>query len=313
MSLTAPSRSPATLPWFARRLWVSDKARDTWEPVLTEFAECWRQLEWLSVAEGVRPCATFFVSQSELAALAGMLKDYGLSATTLTAEVCEVPRQKEKMLRYRVVIGRRRDANEFAWAWEQKNDEAIGRFLGYPECCTAFHASLVKDEIADGLWRVAKHSAHAVAENQEHEVRTGVVPETNPFWRSLGVQLTAHLSCRFECEESVALGRKFVECGRHAGYGALMDRALEMLSWPVEWSSLHGIAEVRTPVLKICQPAEPSFEKRIIRLRSDRFPELGAHALYERLTGAPKKAPARGRAHAETAVPATSAVTAAAV
>ncbi len=30
-----------------------------------------------------------------------------------------------------------------------------------------------------------------------------------------------------------------------------MDRLLEILSWPVEWSVLHGIAAVKAPVLKV--------------------------------------------------------------
>jgi hypothetical protein len=283
-----------TLPWFVRRLWVSDKARDTWEPVLTEFAECWRQLEWLSVVEQVRPCATFFVSQKELAAVASLLKDYGLRATTLSAVVCDLPGGKQKGLRYRAAVGRRRDLPEFSWAWKQGDDRAIGRFLGYPECCCAAFAGAAQATAADDIWRMASTTAQAAP--GMHDVQLALTPETNVLWRSVGLMLTPHVPCRFDCMDSIALARKFVECGRHAGYGSLMDRVIEMLSWPAEWNALNGIAEIRTPVVKLCLPTPPRYEKLTVMLRSDKYPELGAHALQTRLTGSARKPPSRAPA-----------------
>lgn len=284
-----PSPTPhAALPWFVRRLWVSDKACSTWEPFFREFSACWRQLEWLTVADRTRPCATFFVSQKELAALASLLKDYGLAATTLATDVCNVPGSQDEMLRYRAAVGRRRDLRELEWAWKCGHDEAIGQLLGYPACCRAHYSSVAAADQFDGLWPMALQTAsadEALAKPNDREFPQR--PETNPFWRTVGVQLTPHEPCRFDCAESIALARQFVECGRSAGYSGVMDRALELLSWPVEWSALNGIAEIRTPIVKICQATQTAYEPRTVHLRSQTYPELGARPLYARLTGTP--------------------------
>jgi SAM-dependent methyltransferase len=58
-----------------------------------------------------------------------------------------------------------------------------------------------------------------------------------------------------------------------------MDWALEMLSWPMEWSSLHGIAEIKTPVFKISTSTDPLASKAVVRREGDRYPEEGATGL----------------------------------
>ena len=64
----------------------------------------------------------------------------------------------------------------------------------------------------------------------------------------MGARAVSHLPCRFDCEKTVALGQQLIEVGRKAGYERAMDWLLDVLSWPVEWSALHGIAELKTPV-----------------------------------------------------------------
>ena len=40
-----------------------------------------------------------------------------------------------------------------------------------------------------------------------------------------------------------------------------MDWLTEILSWPVQWSALHGIAETRTPVFKISSDTDATADK----------------------------------------------------
>ena len=46
--------------------------------------------------------------------------------------------------------------------------------------------------------------------------------------------------------------------------------------WPVAWSALHGIAEVRTPVLKLATNTDPTAERLDVRLHSDQAVERAA-------------------------------------
>jgi hypothetical protein len=42
----------------------------------------------------------------------------------------------------------------------------------------------------------------------------------------------------------------WMNAAAHSGYRAEMDSLRDVFSWPVEWSALHGIAELKTPVIK---------------------------------------------------------------
>jgi SAM-dependent methyltransferase len=74
----------------------------------------------------------------------------------------------------------------------------------------------------------------------------------------------------------VALGQALVQVGRQAGYDEEMDWLLEILSWPVEWSALHGIAEIKTPVLKVSTRTDATAKKYTVRRPATTYPVEGA-------------------------------------
>ena len=88
-----------------------------------------------------------------------------------------------------------------------------------------------------------------------------------------------HLPCGPTCQHTIALADRLRDVGRRAGFAAEMDWMTEILSWPVEWSSLHGIAEVRTPVLKLSTRTDPLARTYVVRRQGDRYPDEGANAL----------------------------------
>lgn len=51
------------------------------------------------------------------------------------------------------------------------------------------------------------------------------------------------------------------------------NQLMEILSWPVEWNSLHGIAQIITPVCKITTASDALSEKRTVRLANKIIPE----------------------------------------
>ena len=67
-----------------------------------------------------------------------------------------------------------------------------------------------------------------------------------------------------------------------------MNLLVELLSWPVEWSGLHGIAEVKSPVLEVCTRTDATAAKYVVCWMGDRIPEEGASGLKF-----PYKIPAR--------------------
>jgi SAM-dependent methyltransferase len=77
----------------------------------------------------------------------------------------------------------------------------------------------------------------------------------------------------------VAHGKKLLDAGRRAGFATEMDWILEILHWPVEWSALHGIAEIKTPILKISTKTDATAKKYLIQRRGTRYPVEGAQGL----------------------------------
>ena len=88
----------------------------------------------------------------------------------------------------------------------------------------------------------------------------------------------------------------WAEFGRSLGYEAEMDTLAEMSSWPVEWSALHGYAEIKTPVMRVLSTTDTTPAKYVVRSLGDRYPSEGAMGLsfpWKRQTG---NVQSRGRA-----------------
>lgn len=88
-----------------------------------------------------------------------------------------------------------------------------------------------------------------------------------------------HLPCSFKCDVTVEFGKKMIQVGRKAGYATEMDWLMEILSWPVEWSALHGIAVIKTPVLKASTRTDATSCEYVVRREGTTYPFEGASGL----------------------------------
>jgi hypothetical protein len=287
-----------SLPEFTRVSWVSDRAREVWEPRLRRITNAWLEIEWLSVAAGVRRCGLTFSSPEGLLAGSGKWVARGLSAlpiellgaTSNSDSSAASPAHEREPLLYRVAIGTPQHVSDFKTAWDASNQEAIGQLLGYPACCHAFFRQIwVEQGQVDTTWPMAVQTAGGSDQSTRIEI-TGP-PQNNILWRWMGIRAIPHLPCRSDCIASAELGRKMVDLGREAGYDTEMDWLLEILSWPVEWSALHGIAEVKTPVLKVTTSTDATARKYEVRREGDTYPIEGGQGLRF-----PYRAPPRSRA-----------------
>jgi hypothetical protein len=275
-----------TLPDFTRRLWVSTAAETTWGDRLARVTRAWSEIEWLSVAAGLRPCALVSVGPEEFVAQARQWVRRGLSAlpveihgaSSYTYASTPVPLELGQPFQFRIVLGNPADVSAFQDAWDASDDEAIGRLLGFPACCFDFYRDVwVEQGMVDTTWPMARNTPGAVEECRCLEVAGP--PEANILWRWMGARAVPHLPCSFQCAATVELGRKLIAVGREAGYGAEMDWLLEILAWPAEWSALHGIAEIKTPVLKVSTRTDATARKYVVRRPGAGYPAEGAAGL----------------------------------
>jgi uncharacterized protein len=273
------------LPDFTRFAWVSDAARDVWEPRLDRVRQAWAEIEWRAVLAGARSCAVAIATPEEFLTLGGQWAEEGLSA--LPVEIMGASGQPYSAttvgytpgqpLVFRFVVGRPGDVTAFKKAWDTGDDEAIGDHLGYPSCCRDFFRRVwVDDAMVDTTWPMAAATA---AENGVTTIDVAGPPQSNILWRWMGVRAVPHLPCRFDCDATVEFADRLIEVGREAGFGEEMDWLLEILSWPVQWSALHGIAEIRTPVVKVSTRTDATGSRYVVQRQGDRYPTEGARGL----------------------------------
>ena len=274
------------LPDFTRLSWTSDEARREWEPRLQGFSRAWADIEWRSIKAGVRRCALTVVPAQDLVArsakwasheLSGLpletqgMGNFGYSSTTVQPSL-GMP------FGYRVVIGTPADVAEFKAAYDSSDNLRIGQLLGFPDCCLQFFEDTwVNASMVDTTWPMAVRTV--APGNSETVLQVSGPPEANILWRWMSVRAVPHLPCSFDCKASVEFGRKLMAVGRDIGFSKEIDDALEILSWPVEWNALHGIAEIRTPILKASVRTDATAKKYVVQRPGDTYPADGAQAL----------------------------------
>jgi len=261
-----------TLPDFIRISWVSEKARQVWEPRLESINRAWFDIEWRSVLAGVRSCALTRVSPSGLPSLVSRWVSEGLSVLPLqiegTSDLAYAVKARRvedgKPIVLCAVVGSRESVQHFSASWYARDDEAIGTLLGYPGCCREFFKKAWSEQhYIDTTWPMATNTLDGVEEGMMLNVSGR--PEANILWRWMGVRAVPHLPCRFDCSATIELGDKLLSVGIQAGYGSEVNLIREILSWSIEWSALHGIAEIKTPVLKVSTRTDATAKRYVVR------------------------------------------------
>jgi hypothetical protein len=278
-------RLPFSLPEFVRISWVNDEARAAWEERITAVARAWAEIEWRAVAAGARRCAIVRPTPQEFLEQAPRWVDAGLASLPIEligdpgpySSAAAPPKPGEPFVML-LVLGSLADVREFRDAWEAADQEQIGTLLGYPPCCREFFREVwVELGMTDTTWPMALNGDHQ--RDGEREVVVGGSPQANILWRWMGVRAVPHLPCSFQCAETVAFADRLAEIGRECGYEAEMDWMLDILDWSVQWSALHGIAEIKTPVLKASVRTDATPVGYVVRRPGESRPPEGARGL----------------------------------
>lgn len=273
-----PERLNFTLPDFTRFRWGSDQVRAHWEPRLRQIMATWAEVEWRSVCAGVRRCALLSVTSQQLIANAALWIAQDLVGLPVAVEAGSTqpyastvpPATSDSPEVLRVVIGTPAAVLHFKHAWATADHEAIGELLGYPACCRQFFIEVwVKRAYVDTTWSMASNTCRS---KEHHITVTGLQPWANVLGRWFGVRAVPHLPCRFDCQLTFKLAERLLSVGRDCGFDKEMGWIEEILSWPVEWSALHGIAEIKFPVLSVSTRTDATPHKYTVRWEGTHSP-----------------------------------------
>jgi hypothetical protein len=102
------------------------------------------------------------------------------------------------------------------------------------------------------------------------------------LWEDIGLSLFANAPESLSCNKCEQLLVSHLNWMRDSGHGTDAGLLQEILSWPVEWSSFHGIEELRTPIFKLQATnwANPYHQKHCVQVMGDSYPAEGAAGLY---------------------------------
>ncbi len=301
MTATSPAlRLGFRLPEFVRYAWVDDAARRYWEPRLEVVKDAWSRVELASVRHDVRPAAVRVVHPAAIAApdgeLAGLeIELLGAVAMSGPYMASVAPPDPGRPYALQVAAGRRGAARALAGAWRDGDQAEVGRLLGFPACCARFFERVWVDERwVDTTWPMAMGTtAREPQASDDADVVVQGPTAANILLRWLGLRAVPHLPCAFDCAATAMLGYALAGVFKREGLDEPLALLGEMLEWPVEWSALHGIAEIKTPVVRITAHTDATAGRLRVRRHGTRWPEHGAHGLAfpYRPPGAPLRLP----------------------
>jgi SAM-dependent methyltransferase len=278
------------LPEFTRMSWVDESAKAVWADRIQRIQQAWQEIEWRSVSKGVRKCALISATPEYLVELSERLLETGLVVLPVAvhdgsrpyASSTTAPKQGQPVC-HRVVVGIAEDTLRLKKAMEASDNETVGRLLGYPSCCRQFfEQTWVQQSLVDTTWPMALNGTvrdQVDPDGRSIDISSKAPYQTNILWRWMGVRAVPHLPCSFQCAETVTFANKLLDVGREAGFVEEFDWMKQILSWPVEWSALHGIAEIRTPILKVSTRTDATAHKFVLRKRGVDYPAEGASGL----------------------------------
>jgi uncharacterized protein (DUF4213/DUF364 family) len=256
------------LPPFIRVAWAGLAAETVWKPRLELIRRAWTEIEWRAVAEKMRPCAVANLPVADFVSMSPVWARHGLAAMPME------PQPLPAGGGFRLVVGELGNVARFHEAWDTGNHTDMAALLGCPSCCHhAHHETWVEHGFEDTTWDSSVATARG---NGQPSIELAGPPEANVLWRWLGIRMIPHLPCRFDCEASVAAGKQMAALGRRHGFRNEMDWLEEIHSWPIEYSALHGIAIIKTPILKISTRTDATAAKHVVRFKGERYPAEGA-------------------------------------
>ena len=158
-----PLRYSLPLKDFTRTIWVSDTARQAWEPRLRRAAQVWRRIEVELARHGRRAAALVALKPGELKPRIEEWQHVGLEVR----QIATMPKSsgQSDTVRGRLVgdlaspqvaVGTKTSVARLARACDSGDVVGIGRELGYPECCCKFfETTCVQGQWQDTTWPMA--------------------------------------------------------------------------------------------------------------------------------------------------------------
>ncbi|MGJ5175407.1 hypothetical protein ACQR16_04130 [Bradyrhizobium oligotrophicum] len=221
---------------FCRTAWVSDAARAQWQPKLAAIETSLEDLAVLAARDApagltaaVRPCS--------LDRLRDLAAHHAVGLTTRPINPALIPHATARGLSGRMLV-------QLRPACSPQQGEVDG---GMRDPCCGHPAAGWSSP--DPIWQTATATPTDCAAS--HTLHIPCTPLANPLLAPLGLMLSLRWPCCFGCPTAAADARALIALGSAHGHADTMALLEHILSWPMSWTALHGIAEIKTPVFRL--------------------------------------------------------------
>ncbi len=233
--------------------WVSESARQKWEERLLKLPGMMEEMTVHVASLLGQQCAVRLIPESSFPRLRELAIMHGLSAGLLPAEVLpqSICIRAPGTVSGVFLAGREESVAQAKAAWESGNLQGFRALLALPACCLLHASQVVTAPI--GASEVAVEIPASIA------VHTLLAP--------LGISLLPIEPCTFDCLSALDMAAQWMELAAKRGYSSELAWLRDCFSWPVSWSELHGVTEVKTPLFRMCFQTAPNSRPRMIRRR----------------------------------------------
>lgn len=258
-----------------RVIWVSDEAERIWSSRFSRISSAYLQVEKQNVAKGIRRSHLTPLSPSDLRVNSDWATSNNLVLVELGREGTNNHMYSSRASKYvegenytiRCAFTKPELREDWTAAWNVMNNDKIGELLGYPECCRKWFKH---------YWQDNQFLDDILAMYENSNFSTQGPWQLNFFYRYMGARLVSHMPCSFNCEHSLEIADANFNLMKELGYVEEAKWLEEIFNWPVRWSSLHGIAEVRCPVFKLSHKTDFLPEEFIVDKQGEIYPDEGA-------------------------------------
>jgi hypothetical protein len=262
-----------------RIIWVSDEAQTVWHNRIQRISNAYLTVEKQNVVSGLRPSYLTSIHPSQIDEWSKWANSHNLELVQLAKEATFSGFYASKAKPYiegnpytvRVAITQKHLVNDWVSAWKVMDNPKIGELLGYPTCCQNWFKHYWSDnQFEDDILAMYENNGYSSEGDWK----------LNMFYRYNGVRLVSHMPCSFDCKESLKIAEGNFQLMKDLKFTDESEWIEEVLNWPVRWSSLHGIAEIRCPVFKLSHKTDFLAEEFIVDKDGSRYPTEGASGLY---------------------------------
>lgn len=252
---------------FVKRVWHGPQFKADWEERLRRAARLHHHVEYEMVKRGHRKAATIHLTGSTFDKEFERIQKDGMvwlplvrtkSYNGFSHKHFPTHANDPNSSVYGVLACDMDAALAFKAASESSpvDHETIGDLLGFPPCCTSFFNEVWAQGFYDPIWQAAERTPGVKYLAHNHAVVEGSIL-CSQLLRYGGFRVTSHLPCSLWCEPSREIGRVWWDVGLDIDpEGA--EALLRVMALKQNWSVLHGVAVIETPVFTMWTNSMPT-------------------------------------------------------